>query len=122
MTERRKFQRASISLPVKISLDEFDVVTETKNISGNGALCLTDKFVEPMTKLDVLLLIPHKQKNGKVVVRKVHCQGVVVRSEHLQTNGTKRYFLGVFFNNISEHDRTVLLEYIQEHHLTNPAA
>ncbi len=101
--ERRRFPRIAKSLPLKLSTENFDAVTQTTNISANGALCESDKFLELFTKLKIILLIPLKEnikeKTTEKVV-KVSCEGVVVRAE--QIPGTSKYNIAIFFNRISK--------------------
>jgi c-di-GMP-binding flagellar brake protein YcgR len=118
MTERRKYPRIAKSLPLKISDDgQFDIVTETKNISANGVYCCVSKPIKNLTKLSIILLIPF-QKNKKESIRKVKCEGIVVRedeAENIKDNGKHPYRIGIFFNNIKERDKKSLATYIDSH-------
>ena len=107
--ERRKHPRAFGSVPLKISFEAGDVVAETKNISRSGSYCHVNKYIEPMTKLKVQLLIPQK-KNNKVSTKKIACEGIVVRSEPV--NNTKHYEVAVFFNDISQKDAEIISEFV----------
>ncbi|UCC95577.1 MAG: PilZ domain-containing protein [Candidatus Omnitrophota bacterium] len=111
MEERRKYPRITRTLPLKLSDSEFDVLTESKNISGCGVYCSVDKSIPIMTKLDIVLLVPIRKSRGRVV-KKINCCGVLVRSEYLKDNGKHSYTVGIYFNEISEKDRKVLLSYI----------
>ena len=110
--ERRKDPRLSNSIPVKICKDDGDSVTETANISRSGAYCKVSSYVEPMTKLDIHLLIPSK-KNDKVSTKKVSCGGVVVRTEPNTEDDT--FNIAIFFNDISLKDAEIISEYVQYH-------
>jgi len=109
--ERRKYPRAEFNLPIKIFDSVFDIVTETKDISGNGAYCSINENIEPMTKLGLTLLVP-VQKKGKKVLHKVICQGVVVRKEYIRINGKNAYNIGIFFNDIKDNDRKIIVSYV----------
>lgn len=111
MGERRKYLRVQGILPVKLSYPDFDILTETKNISMNGAYCSIDKPLEVMTKLSVVLLLPFK-KNGSKIVKKINCQGVVVRKEHKVGNSTHPYSVAVYFSEIKDKDKKILHSYI----------
>ena len=111
MRERRKFPRLVKNLPIKLSDDEFDVLTETKNISASGAYCPVSKPLAVMTKLNVILLIPVKKSKGKVI-KKINCGGVVVRQEHVKDNGKYAYRVGIYFSDLKESDRKILSSYI----------
>lgn len=117
MKERRKAPRIENSLPLKISYPDFDIVTETKNISSSGVYCSVSKALEPMTKLNIVILVPNTTGRYKTI-RKINCEGVVVRKEeskNVKNNGKHPYFIGIFFNDIKETDRKALAAYISLH-------
>jgi len=113
LNAERKKEIPSLYLrpPIKISNQEFDVVTETKNISGNGAYCSVDKEIPIMTKLRIVILVP-LIKRGKKFLKKINCKGVVVRSQPIRNNGKNFYNIGIFFCEIKETHRKVLFSYI----------
>ncbi len=114
MDERRKYPRLDKSLPIKLKQDperNFDIATETTNISASGAYCAVTKSIAPMTKLKLVLLLPiHQSKMKKV--RKIDCQGIVVRKEKNNNNKKFPYRIGIFFNEIDSQDRKFLHSYI----------
>lgn len=117
MNERRKHPRLESNIPVKICLEDGDIVTQTANISRSGAYCRVDKAINIMTKLKVHLLLPLK-KDGKMATKKISCQGVVVRNEEIK--GQNKYDIAIFFNDIGAKDADLIAEYIsayleQEH-------
>ncbi len=107
--ERRKDPRFFGSVPVKISGNDFDLVTETKNLSRSGAYCRVNQYIEPMTKLKVQFLLPFKS-NDRTVTKKISCGAVIVRTESDPSNGT--YNVAVFFNDIQARDVAVLVDYV----------
>lgn len=107
--ERRKHRRLEKNIPVKISSDEFDVVTETKNLSCAGAYCRVNKYIDPMTKLNLQLLVPFK-KNNKITTKKITCQGVIVRIESQPEN--EYYNAAIFFNEIQQKDAKFIEKYV----------
>ena len=107
--ERRKFPRLDNNIPVKISSEETDVVTETLNLSAAGAYCKVNKYFEPMAKLEIVLLLPIKRRD-KVVTKKITCQGVVVRTETVKAN--EQYNVAIYFNEIQKKDSAVITEYV----------
>lgn len=109
MSERRKHPRLENNIPVKISSEEFDVVTETFNLSCSGAYCSVKKYLEPMTKLDIHLLVPLRRRN-KLITKKISCQGIIVRieSQHAQDG----FNAAIYFNDIKDKDRKSLSEYV----------
>ncbi len=109
--ERRKHPRVDYNLPVKISCEEADFVTETRNFSRTGAYCRVNKFVAPMTKLKIHLLLPLK-RNGKTVTKKISCQGIVIRMEPIA--GQDYYHAAIYFNDIKQKDADYISDYVQD--------
>ncbi len=107
--ERRKHPRIEKNIPVKISGEEFDIVTETRNLSCAGAYCQVNRYLEPMSKLKIHLLLPFR-KAKKVVTKKVTCQGVVVRIEH--QSGVESFNVAIYFNEIRARDAKTIAEYV----------
>jgi hypothetical protein len=107
--ERRRHFRLEHNVPVKISSADLDIVTETSNLSCSGAFCQVNKFIAPMTKLKLNLLLPIR-KNNKIVTKRLHCEGVVVRSESVPTGD---YFqTAIFFSDISPKDAQIIHDFV----------
>ncbi len=111
MMERRKYPRIEKTFSIKLSDREFDILTETKNISANGAYCSVGKPLDLMTKLNVVLLIPIKKSNNRTI-KKITCCGVVVRCEYVTENGKYPYRIAIFFNDLKDSERKALRSYI----------
>jgi len=109
--ERRQHPRVNFNLPIKISDTSVDLVTETKNVSASGAYCVVNKPIDLMTKLEIIILIPLK-KNNKKNLKKITCGGVVVRQDYMKNNGTGKYSIGIYFNDIKETDRKLITSYV----------
>ena len=114
--ERRKDPRVENNIPVKICQEGGDLVAETQNISRSGAYCRVDKYIEPMTKLKIHLLLS-SSKNGKKESKKVSFEGVVVRSEPVLDG--KGYHIAIFFSDISKRDGDFIAEYVSDHFKKN---
>ena len=110
-TERRKHLRLDNNVPIKLSSNEADVVTETRNLSCAGAYCKVDKYFEPMTKIKIHLLLPLKRRS-KTVTKKLTCDGIVVRSESVP--GENYYNVAIFFNQIGPADSKVISDYVHQ--------
>ena len=108
--EKRRHPRIENNVPFKIYAPDIDLVTETKNISCAGAYCKISKFLEPMTKLKITLLLPVR-KGGKVSTKKLSCGGVVVRTENIPNS--EDFFTAIFFNDILPRDAQVLAGYVK---------
>lgn len=116
--ERRRHPRIYKKLPLKLELDSFDLTTETLNISSSGAYCQTDKYIEPMTKVSIVLVLPVKSKNNAAATKKVTCKGVVVRSEKDSTKD--KFNIAIFFTDVPETDAKNINRYIETHLQPNP--
>lgn len=114
MKERRRSPRADKALSIKLSDVDFDILTETTNVSASGTYCPVNKPLPLMTKIGVVLLIPIK-KNKTKTIRKVTCSGVVVRLEHTNKNAKYPYQAAIYFNNIKDPDKKALRSYVNTH-------
>ena len=108
--EKRRHPRLESNIPVKISSDHGDILTETKNLSCSGAFCRVAQRLEPMTKLKVHLLLPLR-KSEKVITKKITCQGVVVRAQAVV--GEEYYDTAIFFSDIAPKDSRTINEFIE---------
>ncbi len=118
-SERRRHHRLEHRIPVKISSGDVDIVTETTNLSCSGAFCRSNKYIAPMTKLKLNLLLPIR-KNEKISTKHIHCEGVVVRAE-ASANGD--YFhTAIFFSDITPRDSQTIGEFVEtiSHDKNNP--
>ena len=109
--EKRQHPRLDNGLSLKISTSEGDIVTETSNISCSGLYCRVDRYLEPMTKLGILLLFPER-KGERLATRKINCSGVVVRVENILEG--EGFRIAVFFNEIAPSDRKFLTDFIEQ--------
>ncbi len=113
--ERRRHPRLEHTVPVKISGGDFDIVTETKDISCSGASCRVNKYLAPMTKLKVHLLLPLPagqaglpagqaglNSGAKSTTRHIDCEAVVVRAESAPDHGY--FYTAIFFSDIKPRD------------------
>lgn len=112
MKERRKSPRINKALSIKLSDSESGILTETKNISATGAYCPVSKPLKLMTKLRLVLLVPIK-KNRTKTIKKIECEGIVVRLETIEDKSKYPYRVGIFFNQVNDHDKKSLRSYIQ---------
>ena len=116
MVEKRKYLRIKRTLPIKLSdNDEFDVLTETTNISASGAYFPVNKPLELMTKYDIVVLVP-VSKNKIKSIKKINCCGVVVRIEDINYDNKYPYCAAIYFCDMKDSDRKALKIYIN--HLT----
>lgn len=121
MRERRKHPRITRKLPLKVKAGTFDLATETQNISLSGICCQVNKYIEPMTKVRITMLLPLKLKNNKTTAKKVNCRGIVVRAERPEGQENK-YDIAVFFNDMRQPDINIIQRYIENHLQPNPSS
>ncbi|MBI3315129.1 MAG: PilZ domain-containing protein [Candidatus Omnitrophica bacterium] len=99
------------AVPVKISSDDFDIVTETRNISCSGAFCQVGKRLAPMTKLKVHLLLPVRS-GTKTVSKRIDCGGVVVRAQSAPQGD--RFNTAIFFSDIKPRDSAAIARFVAD--------
>lgn len=111
--ERRSHPRVETTLPLRIKSSEFDIVTSTKNISCVGAYCQVDRYLAPLTKLDIALVLSHQNNSDNNTNSiKVRCRGVVVRTEP----SLDKYNIAIFFNDISEPEKEKINAFVKDGH------
>ena len=107
--EQRRHPRVDNNIPLKICTPEADLVTETRNISCSGVYCRVNKFLDPMNKIQITLLVPVK-RSGKATTKKIICGGVVVRTENIP--GEDGFNTAIFFNDIHPRDSRMLASFV----------
>ena len=68
--ERRRYPRSNKRIAFTISLNDYDLVAESRNLSCNGVYCSVNRAIPEMTRLRMLLNL-----NGVYA----ECEGTVVR-------------------------------------------
>ena len=111
-SERRQHPRIDKNIPLKISTADIDLVTETKNLSRTGVYCRVNKYIAPMTKLKIHLLLPVK-KGAKTTTKKISCSGVIVRSEAISKDNDE-FSVAIYFNDIPTRDADAIADYIEK--------
>lgn len=112
--ERRGYPRFITNLPLEISSEEFQLTTETKNISCVGILCQVARFIPVKTKLKIKIKLPmvvHQRK----IEKEFSFKAEVSRIEPSQKKkNAENYYLGIAFSDISEHEKNLLLQFIHQ--------
>ncbi|MBI1977077.1 MAG: PilZ domain-containing protein [Candidatus Omnitrophica bacterium] len=112
-SERRRSPRVKSGIPVKISMDENDFITQTADLGASGALFRTEQAIPLMSRLAVTLLVPSLGK--KQSTRKIICQGVVVRCLPADSKLTsEKYNIAIYFTSLKEADKKTLLRFVQK--------
>ena len=107
--ERRQHPRVAEEVSLAITDAGAVLETETKNLSAAGVYCALERFIPPMTKLQLQLDLPDGDRRTRV-----RCSGVVVRVEPIVTTTDRaRYYTAIFFNEITERDRAAIAGFVR---------
>ena len=108
--ERRRAPRVAERVALAIRDAGVEVTTESKNLSASGVYCAMDRFIAPMTKLDVRFELPEGSRR-----RTIRCAGVVVRVEPIIDNAERgRYHVAIFFSELSARDRLAISRFVRQ--------
>jgi hypothetical protein len=108
--ERRRHPRVDDKLPLKIKDESFDAISVTKNISCSGVFCQVEGYFPLLSKVKIVLLLPSGEK---AKARPIHIEGVIVRSEPVNSSpGSNFRNVAIFFNKIKRQDIVKLSNYI----------
>lgn len=114
---RRKDPRINHRIQLHVTGDAEITKTESENLSASGVYCAIKHYIPLMTKLKIRLELPTEHGSS------IACQGVVVRIEPpVETPKRATYHVAIFFNDLSEQDRTRLAGYVQAHLAPGPAS
>jgi c-di-GMP-binding flagellar brake protein YcgR len=108
-SERRQYPRIETSIQMNLKADKRNVSAETINLSLSGACCRVNRSIEMMTRLEIVLMLPHEGAPDDVMY--VECEGIVVRNEE-KANG---HHVAIFFNEIECNEKQKLAAYIDSH-------
>ena len=108
--ERRGAPRLSTRVPLRIGGQITGaLLTRTHNISSSGVSCTVNRFLPPMSRLQVNLELPTRPRTLMT------CQGVVVRVEPPVLKPKRAtYQVAIFFNDLSVRDRLILMRFVQQ--------
>ena len=111
-TERRRYPRVrDKDISVKLSGEGFDAITQSLDVSASGIYCKVTERIPVMTRVQVLLSLPGKNKSSRPV--KMDLEGVVVREHPVMKGGrVDHYDVAIFFNTILPKERDLLVNYI----------
>ena len=108
--ERRQAPRVPERVAIALSGDGHAVQAHTQNLSTAGAYCLVDRFLPPMTKLELEFQLP--DGSGRVTIRGT---GVVVRAEPVVSSAERgQYHLAIFFSEMSERHRAAISKFVRQ--------
>ena len=108
--ERRKAPRIDEQLPIAIRGDGQIAQAQTQNLSTVGAYCTIDRFIPPMTKLQLAFELPDGSRRVRIA-----CSGVVVRTEPVVLDAQRGgYSLAIYFSEMSERSRAAISKFVRQ--------
>ena len=113
MKERRRAQRVDANLAITVSGGPAEARGKTLNISSNGVYFQSPYFIEPLTKVQLELMIPDQDGKGGEGTS-VTCEGIVVRIEpEREDAAVSEYHVAIFFTFLSESSQKALSRYLK---------
>jgi len=117
LVERRKSHRVEVRVPVRLEEREEElrgktIPGESANLSEGGVYCDVEKYLAPLTKVGIRLLLPaFGERYSKP--REVTAEGVVVRTlPEKQGRKIARYRIACCFTGMDENEKELVREYI----------
>jgi hypothetical protein len=117
--ERRQSKRVEAQIALQLSgSDEVfpgeSVTTESINVGAEGVYCHVGHFVAPLTKLQVTMVLPIKNKKGQVKNEVIKVKSVVVRCQPAGED-SGGYRIACFFTGLDAATKTTLEDYVRQH-------
>ena len=107
--ERRRAPRAPERIAVALSEAGRVFQAETQNLSEAGAYCTLDRFLPPMSKLELHFELP-----AVIGHTRVRCTGVVVRVEPVvKESNALCYNTAFYFTDISKRHRAAIARFVR---------
>src|SRR5437879_4590028 len=115
--ERRRSPRADARLSMRLegardAGAREQLVTESQNISASGVYCLSERFLPPLSKVNLTLVLPRfgGRRGPNELIK---CEGIVVRCDPQPVNGIeKRWELACMFSDLDAARRTRLADFV----------
>ncbi len=112
--ERRRAKRVDANLAITITGGPEEAQGRTLNISTNGVLFESPRFMDVLTKVQFELVIPPPAAAAGAKQERVEIDGVVVRVEpETQDSTVEFYKIAVFFTFVSKSSQDVLTRFIK---------
>ena len=112
--ERRRAKRVDAKLAIAITGGPEEAQGMTLNISTNGVLFQSPRFMDVLTKVQFELVIPPPQSAPGAKEERVEIDGVVVRVEPETEDSTVDFYkIAVFFTFVSKSSQDVLARFIK---------
>ncbi len=112
--ERREFPRIrDENIAVKLSGEGFNTISQSLDVSASGIYCKVDRPIPVMSRLQIVLTIPGKSPSAPS--KTLNVEGVVVRQRSVKKDAKPVYYdIAIFFNCLTQKERNILMDYIDE--------
>jgi hypothetical protein len=122
--ERRRSPRTRAELRVQLSgpdeSKQDSITVSTLNVSTGGVYVEVPRFIEPLTKLFLTMLVPGPTPDEEPIF--VDTEAIVVRTSPEQEQpGTARYEIACAFLNLADEHRDILNRYVLTHRVNASA-
>ncbi len=118
-SDRRKSHRVDAQIALQLSsADETfpaeSITTESINVGAEGVYCHVVHFIAPLTKLQIAMVLPVRNRRGQTKNEVVKTHGVVVRCQPAggESGG---YRIACFFTGMDPATRATLEDYVKQH-------
>ena len=110
MRERRRQPRIAERVVMDVTDAGTALTAESHNLSTAGVYCTLDRFLAPMSKVQLRFELPNGGRTAKV-----QCAGVVVRVEPLVANADRgRFNTAIFFTDLSDRSRSMISRFVRQ--------
>lgn len=110
MRERRQVPRIAERVVMAITDAGTALTAESHNLSTAGVYCTLDRFLAPMSKVQLQLELPNGARRSTV-----RCAGVVVRVEPVIANADRgRFNTAIFFTELSDRNRSTISRFVRQ--------
>lgn len=110
--ERRRHARVPAGMPFRLVTEGREETFDLLDLSESGARIQASRALQPMTRLNVRLLLPANRVGSPEDVR-LDTTGVVVWSH--RAGHDSAYDLGVFFAELDDRQRNLLRAFVTSH-------
>jgi hypothetical protein len=115
-SERRGRPRADARLSMRLEgapVDGTDphLVTESQNISSSGVYCTSSRFLAPLSKIALTIVLP-RSGGGASGQELIKCEGIVVRCQPVPKKGERLFELACMFSGLDEKRRGMLEDFV----------
>lgn len=114
-TDRRRGRRVQARLQIELQMEPGGAAhpSDTIDISSNGVYFNSPRWIAPLTKLGLRLLLPDEESGTEV---SVDCAGIVVRVvPERPSAAVDRYEIACYFTDVSPEFKDRLGRYVQKH-------